>query len=143
MRISDWSSDVCSSDLNRQPEDRHQKGEGVSPVERDLLKRLKPQPECERRAEYGKRHEDKDEFCRPGQRRDILRQHRQKREGCRANERLEAHRHHRVHLSGKALYGDVTSGHATCGESDVGDAERVRSEEHTSELQSLMRISYA
>src|SRR3546814_4994914 len=39
-------------------------------------------------------------------------------------------------LPGTAVRGAVTRGHAGCG-------RRPRSEEHTSELQSLMRISYA
>src|SRR3546814_12450863 len=33
MRISDWSSDVCSSDLDEVEEDRHREGKGEVPDE--------------------------------------------------------------------------------------------------------------
>src|SRR3546814_5135198 len=91
MRISDWSSDVCSSDLRRGKRlSRALHREGGDPVPA-LLHRLHRQPPRRRVATtLGVRP-------RPGQRR-----------GAR--------------------------GHGP---------ERARSEEHTSELQSLMRISYA
>src|SRR3546814_10863146 len=107
MRISDWSSDVCSPDL--QP-----RGLGgiVQPGGRCLgagnLRRL-----AEALAEtFGQpAHGD---GLRPG---DVQRRGRR--------------------LSGGCLRGSARSRHPT----DL--AGRHRSEEHTSELQSLMRISYA
>src|SRR3546814_9314169 len=92
MRISDWSSDVCSSDLFADP------GGGGA-------------------AHRAQRH------FRPG-----------------AGERGEAARRHRHH--GGAGQGGAGGG----GRADrkaVLERGGRRSEEHTSELQSLMRISYA
>src|SRR3546814_1939414 len=88
MRISDWSSDVCSSDLVQQHLDEHQQAE-VEPL------RVEPHPESEDVA--------------------VLLQSLQPLAGGRR------------------------------GQPDlVGEVNRSdRSEEHTSELQSLMRISYA
>src|SRR3546814_6029198 len=94
MRISDWSSDVCSSDLGKHQSrtaraDRRARARGAEthppgpPRQPDRL----AQPGCHARA--------------PGR-------------GDRAHGRRAGHR-----------------------------LRRVRSEEHTSELQSLMRISYA
>src|SRR3546814_3331208 len=87
MRISDWSSDVCSSDLG---------------VEHAFLHRFR-----DRRMREDSVHQ-------------IL------------FGRLEIHR------DDEALdqFGDFRADH-------VGAEEFARSEEHTSELQSLMRISYA
>src|SRR3546814_8230534 len=106
MRISDWSSDVCSSDLDRQ--------EGTQ---------RRGQPNGGGCGEPGKRH------ARPGD------SEPQDRVGAapRTGEQL-AHGDHPTsqyaggwvawHLPGRPCAGP-------------------RSEEHTSELQSLMRISYA
>src|SRR3546814_9145808 len=106
MRISDWSSDVCSSDLDRlQLASRRAAGEERHPD----------------------RHDD------------------------------EHHRHQREEglVAGKVPGTDERAGHAGGGlgrrAADPGELhhhgiEEVgegRSEEHTSELQSLMRISYA
>src|SRR3546814_1742923 len=93
MRISDWSSDVCSSDVDR----GH--------------RRLRDQP-----AEIADRI-DRGESGR----------------GARAGQ--EARRQRPEHrLPGKNRGG---------GDRQRGELEHRRSEEHTSELQSLMRISYA
>src|SRR3546814_2399863 len=115
MRVSDWSSDVCSSDLV-EVEGRHRVG---GAIRADLL--------------------------------GVVVEHR---EAC-AHPRLD-------HQSGEA---EVALGHAADGSGDPGhrgaqgdaadvvvvparavEAEELlqdeRSEEHTSELQSLMRISY-
>src|SRR3546814_6254803 len=111
MRISDWSSDVCSSDLQRGG-DRHRE-------------------RAQRRADEGQRRNGRARGKRKG---DELRaiadpereqgeQPRRKRAQPRIGQgigrlRLEQRRAARRH-------------------------QRERSEEHTSELQSLMRISYA
>src|SRR3546814_8768131 len=99
MRISDWSSDVCSSDLvgdagnlyGRLGEQAHQHGGGLD------------------------HHAE---------------QHRQRLIAGRQR-RQDIHMGARVHLS------------AQRNEARLQLVVRLRSEEHTSELQSLMRISYA
>src|SRR3546814_7119057 len=117
MRISDWSSDVCSSDLGEAV--RHERGACVA---------------CPLRG-----HEDvdvADEACR--------------RIGMecidQAGGPLEEHRIHAV--VGKDCCHAVDAVEnprvALCVEiADGSEMIRDRSEEHTSELQSLMRISYA
>src|SRR3546814_9194180 len=91
MRISDWSSDVCSSDLWS-------------------LTRAPP-PRINRRASPL-------DAARPARR--------------------------RASITGKLVQSIVDSSTSTVGKpSAVAPASKVRSEEHTSELQSLMRISYA
>src|SRR3546814_1392593 len=106
MRISDWSSDVCSSDLRRQ-----QQGVGEHVVET---------------ATVTADHDDPP--------------------------RLVLHRGVERQLEvGRVLGLGVTLHHGAVGahqrEGALGHgvkvADRERSEEHTSELQSLMRISYA
>src|SRR3546814_8347609 len=112
MRISDWSSDVCSSDLHR-------------PVEQPL----------EHRGQQRHRREHDD-----------------------ADHDHEAERGQKVavgeHLAVEqrvAPRQQVDQEHPQAGDGDAGfgpDLDAVepvllRSEEHTSELQSLMRISYA
>src|SRR3546814_6890111 len=84
MRISDWSSDVCSSDLIEQHPDRDEEQDGKSILQRQRV-RGRPMTEIA----FAEDHASK--------------------EG------------------------------AEC----EGHAEQGRSEEHTSELQSLMRTSYA
>src|SRR3546814_1589930 len=92
MRISDWSSDVCSSDLR---------------VRRLLFRSL--------RSQSALTHQ-------------LSRQPSRLQGRPIGDTRFVAFRlSHRWHRSGRPK----------------GDAERRRSEEHTSELQSLMRISYA
>src|SRR3546814_2630205 len=111
MRISDWSSDVCSSDLlvHRQghvpsPEDEdRQRQPGRERAERIDLKRVEPRQAdrrgIERRARSQLRQRDQAEQCQ--------------------------HHHLKTHQNVLDRLGGI------------------RSEEHTSELQSLMRISYA
>src|SRR3546814_6921015 len=102
MRISDWSSDVCSSDLVEAP--GRSKGDALhdDPVA------------------IGAR--------RPGERDD----HRQREAGEEDDE-------HAIHEGHGVERGDPTP----FGREPENEAEQHRSEEHTSELQSLMRISYA
>src|SRR3546814_1975111 len=91
MRISDWSSDVCSSDLQRQ-----------------------------------RNQDDGQSECASDHRREVI-THCHWPAACRSSARAcVQHRHDQVNCAG--------SGGSPC---------PGRSEEHTSELQSLMRISYA
>src|SRR3546814_2691401 len=99
MRISDWSSDVCSSDLK-----------GVDAAVAEQVDAHLPGLET-RRDEQRVHHVLKQRFGL----------------GI-AQDRL---RHRGAHRHGK---------HREQGQQDT---ENGRSEEHTSELQSLMRISYA
>src|SRR3546814_7576791 len=110
MRISDWSSDVCSSDLAREHEGAQ--------IER---------PAVDRREPSGVR---RDGFLH---RRDehVLGQF--------------GHRHAaRARVETRGIGLDTEQRHRTVVEAvGLQPLEDFRSEEHTSELQSLMRISYA
>src|SRR3546814_8480672 len=103
MRISDWSSDVCSSDLHYS----WSKGLKLLGLGRDQLELL---PENGMRLDAGALE-------------DVLARCERERQPV-----LMA-----VAVLGTTEYGTV----------DPVDAMVDRSEEHTSELQSLMRISYA
>src|SRR3546814_9201089 len=115
MRISDWSSDVCSSDLGADPRTLHQR--------RLVLRRLQGDPGLGL----------------------VLRlDHRQ-----RCTPRPQRGLHPRALLPGP---GDRREGRRAAPGTSLGvEMVRIdrlalrdaRSEEHTSELQSLMRISYA
>src|SRR3546814_5942104 len=98
MRISDWSSDVCSSDLF------------AAAQAQNVVFRVEPADharEADRAGERGSKRATRDAEAREG---------------------AEAEDQHGVE-------DDV--------EHDREDHETQRSEEHTSELQSLMRTSYA
>src|SRR3546814_5707895 len=112
MRISDWSSDVCSSDL-----------QGVRP-------RIAPdagvdQPDIPARLTHRQRMDRKP--VQVGEVKQLDQPHRvfgkEIVAGCC---KLSPVQHEAVELLGRAA-----------------DRRQARSEEHTSELQSLMRISYA
>src|SRR3546814_2477768 len=116
MRSSDWSSDVCSSDLDHDPEP-FVRGEFVPPAA--------GQPVIFGAEEFGaernERHGEKGDGARPDERDIVI--------------IVRLPRDHRDDL---AI--GVRLGRRHC----VGDALMIgRSEEHTSELQSLMRSSYA
>src|SRR3546814_6488951 len=104
MRISDWSSDVCSSDLERLQ--RAQVGDGAArrPSQRGGRGRFAT-------LQQGQRILQREAIAR----------------------RLDTSRH-RVRERCPVLQ---------VGRERQGDELASRSEEHTSELQSLMRISYA
>src|SRR3546814_10215718 len=105
MRISDWSSDVCSSDLGG----RGGRDGGGGRRGRQLRK--------------------------IGQHRAVL-----------SDEQVEQAGQEAGHLgSGDGLVGEVAPGAGAGGDAHLGGLGDAggRSEEHTSELQSLMRISYA
>src|SRR3546814_1926713 len=112
MRISDWSSDVCSSDLDRARQDRRrdQQAELRSGQAQVLL-----QLDADDREDHPHGKTD-------GQRK-----------------RAEPQR---TLLPGTADPGKILHGHASVSGWDPAPG-RCRSEEHTSELQSLMRTSYA
>src|SRR3546814_6889756 len=121
MRISDWSSDVCSSDLAREL------GVGAHRF-------LDPQHLVPLRHAFGAREAADLELARVPAGREV-------RDGdilalarTRRDDRAPAARHRRVER--RLRLGDGA---------DLVDLNqrRVRSEEHTSELQSPMRISYA
>src|SRR3546814_4688956 len=94
MRISDWSSDVCSSDLQRDQRGDHDPA-ALAQDGRDLV--------AQRLAATG------------------------------------GHQHQRVVAAGDV----VDDGGLLAAEGGVAEDLLERSEEHTSELQSLMRTSYA
>src|SRR3546814_6474997 len=100
MRISDWSSDVCSSDLLPCP----------------------PGPACKHRR----------------QRSDLQgRQYSRPTSACPLHaDPATAHRHHIERPA-------CRSAPQNSGRPEASTSRSARSEEHTSELQSLMRISYA
>src|SRR3546814_6061561 len=105
MRISDWSSDVCSSDLVH---DRH-----LDEIDAGRFQRF----------EEAARQPHRDAIMRPG----LL-----------ALARLETQHARFGHRFA------VEIGEQGCRRLVVRNiGARIRSEEHTSELQSLMRISYA
>src|SRR3546814_2664772 len=107
MRISDWSSDVCSSDLGRNPPHCHAAPGGGCMIDLALIGR------------------DEETKWIPGQSRMWL---------------DDTCPHEASGRSGlRQLYDKM----ALAGRVRGNEAGRPRSEEHTSELQSLMRISYA
>src|SRR3546814_1090092 len=119
MRISDWSSDVCSSDLPRPSDNIAGAGDAeIAPVERRTA--IGHQQEILLRPKLG--------AARPPR-------HRPPRAiaclALRGKPPVDCHaRAHRAHLITRRGRNALHQRH-------------VRSEEHTSELQSLMRISYA
>src|SRR3546814_6320315 len=124
MRISDWSSDGCSSDLAE-----HGRGEaaerlvaGEAEVEREIVHHFDPN--------LG------DEAALGGERRQP--QHDEDDQRAQA---AAAKPHHGAEAAGPDQGHAEAEGEAA--EDGAGPAEARRSEEHTSELQSLMRISYA
>src|SRR3546814_7082266 len=102
MRISDWSSDVCSSDLIEDPEERSVFGGRIG---------------CDGSLQHGHVEQlpgiEMTGFEKPEHFRSVS----------------------RVERTGQGYVGSFARA--------VEDVRRQRSEEHTSELQSLMRISYA
>src|SRR3546814_2407387 len=133
MRISDWSSDVCSSDLDRQCA-----GSGdprrVEVGDEARLERREVQAPADAAAVA------------------VLRPSRHRRRGRRAVHRLPGAAARR-HAARAAVGRTVLAMAAAAQSGDAGESLRQaavhgwsdvgRSEDHTSELQSLMRISYA
>src|SRR3546814_2641717 len=132
MRISDWSSDVCSSDLVIGIDVDVAMGEVAGPYARLAL----ADPYVDGDVDLAALHVGGDRrFVIAGSRTALLGDHR------------AAHRHrHAVAIGLLPGLADRHDDAAPIGvfAGDGGlDQRRVRSEEHTSELQSLMRISYA
>src|SRR3546814_5494326 len=112
MRISDWSSDVCSSDLF-----------AFQQFKADVLARDRQQFVLQQQATG---HVDQGERV--------------------ANQALDADIDQCLHQhtgGGRIAVADVGMMIGQWGTKQQFVAEQLRSEEHTSELQSLMRISYA
>src|SRR3546814_3415112 len=115
MRISDWSSDVCSSDL---------------PVH---LRAQHPQADRDRRPEqheYRQRADPADETIRPEDGDISVRKDHRIAEVALGHVAQHQRQHQRRQRIVELLEG-------------IADDDEYRSEEHTSELQSLMLISYA
>src|SRR3546814_3664409 len=106
MRISDWSSDVCSSDLAQHG---------------DRQCRPARQPYRHRPVSRGKRRH----------------------QGARDRAFSGAVRQAKPPLSGVVTTAEERSCRAFTASPTTATRSTIRSEEHTSELQSLMRISYA
>src|SRR3546814_8087216 len=107
MRISDWSSDVCSSDLEQTSRERHDDHQFEEPPDR------KPERERCKELHVAAAHQADGE--EPGE------------DDERARRKAKLERDVRPQLQPRAK--PLRNG--------------KRSEEHTSELQSLMRSSYA
>src|SRR3546814_6655795 len=123
MRISDWSSDVCSSDLKSVPTFSH---EALEARAVDLLERQRIEIDARHAAQVDRADLAAIWPLALG-------------EGLRAAGGAEAVRD-RVLV--EVIIGQRVLARGQ--REDVGGQEREqRSEEHTSELQSLMRISYA
>src|SRR3546814_4511525 len=123
MRISDWSSDVCSSDLV---------------AARHLIARLAI---FDRNAQFEYLSGGLGTFARRGGRSDG--EHRQAEQGKRLQVHRVSHTGGKIVMPGKRRSAAAAARRARRGA--LGRAHRAapRSEEHTSELQSLLRISYA
>src|SRR3546814_2817406 len=120
MRISDWSSDVCSSDLHRP-----RQGERAGGHRR---RAARGGGEGGRRGRAQKGRQEAGE------------------EGHQEQGQGEGRRRRRCGGRGRGRRRGLTPGPARVLRDAPGGApqhEVLRSEEHTSELQSLMRISYA
>src|SRR3546814_1771103 len=108
MRISDWSSDVCSSDLIGAVEPVGSVPQGLLMRRAAFLLPLLILAACKEEPDFDTRYD-------------------------KAAKEIEAR--------AKAMDAEIAKANADAGTADEG--EEKRSEEHTSELQSLMRISYA
>src|SRR3546814_4600914 len=117
MRISDWSSDVCSSDLEHGVDDRIDDDVAVGILMRWEHRGRQRLLDVEQRAEIHEDRRPKPEFLR-----------------ARAARDLEF---------GMAQIISLAPQRVVVNPILVGDARLVRSEEHKTELQSLMRILYA
>src|SRR3546814_3708456 len=145
MRISDWSSDVCSSDLDPA---LHRLGRHRAVTLRVRNARREEIFEFEQPARAGEifvaRHAADRRFVHPDRLGDLAqRQRAHMRDAVQKKALLLLHDRARD-LDDRAL-ALVERAHEPVGTRELLGQPRLafRSEEHTSELQSLMRISYA
>src|SRR3546814_1120265 len=134
MRISDWSSDVCSSDLHRSDQTADA-GEIALP---DRVSGIARQRRAHDRVDFGLELEPLGDLERGGAMMGEARMERAK----------AADRHigivRRYRPAGLVARGREQLGGVPLGRGESHEHVRMaRSEEHTSELRSLMRISYA
>src|SRR3546814_6649862 len=122
MRISDWSSDVCSSDLSAFPPPS---GLGATPVRG--TREAWPRPAPQRRGNHATALALKPRAMMQGAHMKLSSR------SLPASGRIPG----RCAFAVQAPFGHVRLGH------NRNPQLTWRSEEHTSELQSLMRISYA
>src|SRR3546814_3141047 len=121
MRISDWSSDVCSSDLHRVFGHAGPVGYGVCVHVPARYQPAAPDSQLEGPRFFPRRQADK--ICAY---------------------RFALSWRDRLDVDRDPLEGPPADRHLDPGgQNRIPDAPAPRSEEHTSELQSLMRISYA
>src|SRR3546814_986714 len=127
MRISDWSSDVCSSDLEAQ--------DNIGVEVAAKLVRYSDNGSTLSAVNFP-------EVTLPGHAgsRRLLHIHRNV-PGV-LSQVNEVFGSHSVNIDGQYLRTDANVGYVVI-DVDADERQAVRSEEHTSELQSLMRISYA
>src|SRR3546814_8840052 len=105
MRISDWSSDVCSSDLSgTRGEDFDMSTARLAAVKPDVAREIPMQP---------------------------------------ASQDIWEKKYHLTSKSGEAIDVTIDDTYKRIAKALAEAEPTARSEEHTSELQSLMRISYA
>src|SRR3546814_7887380 len=120
MRISDWSSDVCSSDLAVAMYRRNHRKRQLAPADAETLKRIRerpPQLQVQREGLCLVRHHGLD--IEPGAER------------------------RSVAVDNRAAHIATPTQHLLRRQHRLEHRKIHRSEEHTSELQSLMRHSYA
>src|SRR3546814_1975758 len=115
MRISDWSSDVCSSDLSAEQQPVSFEARARGPQRRRELRRLAAHHEADRHhPEQGRDRDQRDERGEQG-------------DGPAAQAHIAP-----LRLASRSCTSVTARMH-----------RQSRSEEHTSELQALMRSSYA
>src|SRR3546814_3838477 len=133
MRISDWSSDVCSSDLREAAAEPLGRGQDVG---RHLRPFVRPQLAA---AAHAALHLVEDQ-----QQAELVGDLAQRPQVVGAGRVHAALALHRLDQDRRGVVGDGGAHFVEVAEGNVAEAlDAWRSEEHTSELQSLMRISYA
>src|SRR3546814_2069184 len=127
MRISDWSSDVCSSDLGKQPG-------SAAAIDRQRL--LPLVLHCQG-IEHPNRHQQTEDMAEQDEKDADMEQHRPPHQLLAPQELARAG----TPAVGFTVEADDRANHQH-GKGDVGVNAENRSEEHKSGLQSLMRTSY-
>src|SRR3546814_2258444 len=137
MRISDWSSDGCSSDLPHPPEAEPQRERGCETESHSVHPGLASQYPCQpKRGEEHRQRQYTPEAAHPRARLGQLSPQRRKE----ANEEEgQGEPQAQPNEHGQRRQGRQNQ----CRPERRAHERPGRSEEHTSELQSLMRISYA